>query len=358
MRAAGRTVRSLARGAVLLAVAIAGAGCGGGVTGDKAGGQEPPVTLWLGNPDYEGNTGAEALRHFVSRVADASQGRITIRIIWGAGDGAEDVEADVVQQVRDGRLDLGWIGARTWDEEGVSAFSALQAPFLITDYAVLDDVMASDLPGRMLGELGDIGFAGLGMYPDQLRHPLGFAAPFLSLADFDGAHIRVPNSLLSDEIIKSLGAVPVHLNGPPLSEALATGELQGAETSMGNAQTLTVGSYITGNLTFYPKLFTLFAASERYASLSDTVRSTLEDAAAETLGFVLSQDPEAADLAAFCQSGGKLVEASAEDVTEIAAATDAVTRKIEADAAIAGYIAEIRALKASSTASPSPRCPT
>jgi len=343
---------------VLIVAALVLAGCGGQTTGDKAGGQEPPIVLRLGNPDYQGNTGAEALEHFASAVADASAGRITIQIIWGAGEGASDFEAEVVQQVRDGRLDIGWIGARTWDEERVTAFAALQAPFLITDYAVLNEVMASDLPERMLGALDDSGFTGLGTYPDQLRHPLGFEAPFLTLADFNGAHIRVPNSLLSDEIIRSLGAVPVHLNGPPLSEALATGELQGAETSMGNAPTLTLGSYMTGNLTFYPKLFTLFAASERYDALSDTSRSALQAAAAETLDFVLGQDPEAADIAAFCQSGGKLVEASPGDVAEIAAATDPVMQQLEADATTAAYIAAIRDLKASGAAPPSPRCPS
>ncbi len=328
------------------------------MAGDKAGAAEPPITLQLGTPDSEGAPGTAALKHFASRVAERSANRITIQIMYDAAGDVTDFESDIVRQVRDGELDLGWVGTRVWDEEGLTGFSALLAPFLITGYGVLDEVMTTDLPARMLDELHDVGLTGVGIYPDQLRHPLGFEAPFLTLADFDGAQIRVPSSRLSDDLLRALGAVPVHLNGAALSEAVATGQLRGAETSIGNAAPFPVGSYITINLTFYPKLSTLFAASDQYSSLSEAVRSTLEAAAAETLEFVISQDPEAADIAAFCETGGKLVEASPEDVAEIAAATDGLTHELEADPAIASYIAEIRELKASAPAGPSPRCST
>jgi TRAP-type C4-dicarboxylate transport system substrate-binding protein len=353
-----RTLRTL----LLLLVALAIAGCGGTAAGDKAGGGEPPITLTVGNPDAEGTPGTEALRHLAAEVSDLTGGRVMLRVIWNASQGA-DAEADVIRKVQAGELDLGWVGSRAWDGQGIVGFSALQAPFLVNDYSVLDAVMTSDLPDRMLAELDRIGLKGVGLYPDQLRHPFGFRKPFLTLKDFTGAALRVPTSQVSDAVISALGSTPLHLDGNAFGEAVDNGTLDGAESSignvmMGNAGILPMGAYMTMNLTFYPKLQTLFAATDRYASLSAATRSALERAAGDTLAFLLGQDPEQEDVAAFCEVGGELVNALPADLAEIEAATEPVTRSLEADATVADYTARIRELKASVTPSPLTVCPT
>ena len=67
---------------------------------------------------------------------------------------------------------LSTLGLTTWQ---------LQAPFLIDSYPLLGAVLASPLPGQMLAGLHQAGFTGLGLYPDQLRHLVGFRKPlFLS----------------------------------------------------------------------------------------------------------------------------------------------------------------------------------
>lgn len=351
--AGGRPVVAVA---VLLAALVSG--CNTGTVGDKAGSDEPPVELVLGSGDAEGGPGTEVMRNFASRVADRSEGRVTVKIVWNAAGDATNAEGEIVRQVRDGELDLGFVGTRIWDGEGVRGLSALQAPFLIDDYAVLDAVLTSDLPQQMLAELPSVGMTGLGMYPDQLRHPLGFGAAFLSLRDFKGVTLRVPNSHVSDAVMTALGATPVHLSGEALAMAIESGDLAGAETSIGNALSLPTGSYLTTDVTFYPKVFTLFAASNRYSSLSDEARSILESAAADTFTYVLGQDLERADIDAFCALGGKLVAAPTHDVEALVAAAEPVTRSLEADPTVASYIERIRELKAmTSPAGHEMRCP-
>jgi TRAP-type transport system periplasmic protein len=342
---------------VVLALSMAGCAATP-AEGDKAGAGEPPMTLTLGSPDSDTTPGAEALRHFAQQVSSRSDGRISIRLEWNAAGSDGDIEAAVIRQVLDGELDLGWVGTRAWDGQGVTGFSALQAPFLVNDYSLLDAVVASELPSRMLAELGGIGLTGLDVYPDQLRHPLGFREPFLSLADFQGAHLRVPSSHISEGIVRSLGAVPVNLNGAALGDALESGELAGAETSAGNLRNLPQGGYLTMNLTFYPKLQTLFAASDRFGSLTEATRSLLQTTADETLSYVLAQDPEAADIAAFCDLGGTLVNAEPDEVARIAAATDPVRREMETDPTVAAYIRDIEALRATTEPSALTECPT
>ena len=350
------------RAFALLLLVLAIAGCGANAVGDKAGAGEPPVTLTAGSPDAEGTPGTDALRHFAAAVSDLTGGRVTVRLLWNVTDGA-DAEADVIRRVRDGELDLGWVGSRAWDGQGIVGFSALQAPFLVSDYGVMDAVMTSELPDEMLGELDRIGLKGVGLYPDQLRHPFGFRAPFLTLNDFSGAALRVPTSQVSDAVIRALGATPLHLDGNAFGEAVDSGAVVGAESSIGNvmagnAGILPTGAYMTMNLTFYPKLQTLFAASDRYDSLSTDTRSALESASSSTLDFLLAQDVEQGDVEAFCEVGGSLVNSSPANLDEVAAAAEPVTRSLEADTTIADYIARIRELKASTTPAPLTVCPT
>ncbi len=353
----GRTRRTCAIVAAALAMIIGG--CAPVASpADKAGAPaEAPIKLVLGTPDPEGPPGTGALRHFAAEVASRSGGRITIEISFKAGGDAPETEAIVIDRVREGSLDLGWVGTRAWDGQGIDAFAALQTPFLIRDYGVMNAVMASEVPARMLGELGGVGLSGLGMYPDQLRHPLGFREPFLTLDDFDGATLRVPASRLSDEIIRSLGATPAHLDGQAAGDAIASGEVVGAETSIGNAAAFPAGSFLTMNVTFYPKFFSLFATSERLGALSPTTRALLEAAADETLAYVLAEDPEAADIAAFCAIGGVLVNAKPAALERIVAAADPIRQSLMADPDVAGYMSSIEELAGVSTAPPLTVCP-
>ena len=134
------------------------------------------VTLTLGVPDSPGFPPEfQDVVIFARQVRQISGGRMKIRIMWEVTQ-VTNPEPATVSLVRDGKVDLGWIGARAWDTLGVRSFQALQAPFLIDSYPLLDAVLASPMAGRMLAGLHQAGFTGLGLYPDQLRHLNGSAS--------------------------------------------------------------------------------------------------------------------------------------------------------------------------------------
>ena len=92
--------------------------------------------------------------YFAAQVEKISGGKLRIQVVLDAAGGdVPDTEARIVRMVRDGRLDLGWIGARAWDELGVTSFQALQAPFLIDSYPLLERVTTGPLAGEMLAGL-------------------------------------------------------------------------------------------------------------------------------------------------------------------------------------------------------------
>ena len=139
--------------------------CSGGAPRNKAGGPPPPVTVTLGTPDARGVLpDTQDITYFARQVHQLSGGQMNIRILWLVTQ-ADNFEQATAALVKDGRVDLGWIGARAWDTLGVRSFQALQAPFLIDSYPLLHAVLRSPMASHMLAGLNQAGFTGPGAVP-------------------------------------------------------------------------------------------------------------------------------------------------------------------------------------------------
>ena len=320
--------------------------CSGGAPRNKAGAPPPPVTVTLGTPDYPSSSRQEFqdIGHIARQVHQLSGGQMNIRVLWGVAGEATDAEPVTVSLVRDGKVDLGWIGARAWDTLGVRSFQALQAPFLIDSYPLLDAVIKSPMATQMLAGLNQAGFTGLGLYPDQLRHLVGFRMTLASLRDLRGARIRVPPSRASEALFRALGAVPVHLNGSAESDAITSGTVDGVDASAGYAATIG-GRFLTGNITLYPRTSTLFASAGRFAKLTASQQQVLRSAARRTFTFALVTPPEPDGPALFCSSGGQVVTASEPAVAAIERAAQPVYAYLEQDPQTKVFIRQIQQMK-------------
>jgi len=316
--------------------------CSGGAPRNKAGGPPPPVTVTVGTPDQSGTPpDTKDLTYFARQVHQLSGGQMNIRIAWLVTQ-ADNWEQATAALVKSGRFDLGWIGARAWDTLGVRSFQALQAPFLIDSYPLLHAVLRSPMASDMLAGLDQAGFAGLGLYPGQLRHPAGFRKPFVSLRDFHGARIRVPASRASDVLYRALGAVPEHLGNTTFPPAVASGAVDGVDTSVA-AQS--GEQFLTGNITFYPKTITLFADASRFARFTSAQQQVLRSAARRTLAFALAVPPEPGGATPFCATGGKVVTASEQAVDAIGRAAQPVYAYLEQDPQTKAFIRQIQQMK-------------
>jgi TRAP-type C4-dicarboxylate transport system substrate-binding protein len=324
-------------------------------TGDEPSPTPPPtsdpVVIRLGTGDPRGFPDTPVVERFADAVEKLSDGGMRVEFVWNAAGNVsvpDGFEQGVVQLVQDGELDLGWIAARAWDTVGVTSFQALQAPFLITDHGLLTEVLASPMADEMIASLGDVGLVGLGLYPDGLRYPLGYAAPMASLEDFDGADIRLVPSEATEALVRALGGRPVYgLAGDALDAAIASGDVDGTEVSLGLApiiaQDVAPRSVVTGNVVLFPRVNTLFAGQDLMASLSDEQEAILAAAAEETHAFATSAATE--DFRAFCEAGGQVAIASEADVAALERAASPVYRLLEADPQTKALIDEIASLK-------------
>jgi TRAP-type C4-dicarboxylate transport system substrate-binding protein len=342
-----------------LVVAACGAGPMGSAAGkpiDKAGGEPAPTVLRLGTAESESNPIIPVLRRFADAVANRTAGRVTVDIVFRANDGATDYEAAVIDHVRDGSLDIGVVGTRGWDAM-VPALGSLQAPFLIDSYPLLNRVLSSSVANDLVASVDAAGFIGLGLFPGQLRHPLGFRAPIVSATDYAGLRIRVPTSVVADGLMRGLGAVPVHLVGDALVDAIDGGDIKAAESSVGNAASFPATSWLTANVTFYPLVGMLFVDRSRFGSLEAATQDALRAAAADAGAWAIAQDLESADIAAFCATGGRFATTSETTLDELVRRADPVYQSLKADPATAALIDRIRILKTDLAANPAiPSC--
>jgi TRAP-type transport system periplasmic protein len=358
------TKRVLASVLVTVLVGILAAGCSLDGGGDKAGGSSEPVVLRLAAAEDAEQPESERARYFASRVSELSDGSVRVRIVYDAG-GEENTgyETRLANMVRQGKFELGWIGARAWDRSGITSFQALQAPFLVTDHTLLGRIATGPLALRMLEGLSAHGLVGLALVPDRLRYPVGARHALASPGAFAGARVRVPPSRATDALMRALGATPVHLRGEALTAALEKGKIDGSEVSLGTNSAEEGENFLTWNVILFPKALTLFAARGAYERLDEDQRAIIAKAARQTAAYAAAHPfSERALMRNFCGGGRPVtaVAASRKDLAALKRAARRVYTELERDPRTKAMIAAIRDLKATmpaaSIASPPRNC--
>ena len=338
--------------AMIAATALVGCQSGRDHAGaDKVGGSNGPLVLRLGSNDAADEPDTPLVEYFARQVEKLSGGKLRVRVILqAAGDTKPDTEARIAKKVRGGELDLGWIGARAWDQLGLRSFQALQAPFLIDNYAVLDRVTTGPLATEMLAGLKGENIVGLALVPELLRHPVGGRHPLVTPSEFARARLRDWPSRVTDSLLRALGATPVHVGNAEVPSASASGRMNATEASFGNAPS---DGIVTANVTFFGKALTLFAGRRSFASLTPAQQAILRAAARRTLHHA-ADHPVPSALAfegvlarQYCRHAGHVAFASSRDIEALAHAVRPVLAALERDAQTKRLIGEIRELKAS-----------
>lgn len=301
---------------------------------------DEPITLRMAVADEAGTGSSSVVLDFIEQVRTRSDGNITIEPVWDAGANTRaGYEQGVVAVVKEGEYELGSSASRAFDLEDVSVFQPLQTPYLIDNDALAVAVATSDSAAKMLEGLAPAGMVGLVMWPDDLRHPFSVIAdkPLLSPDDFAGATIRTPPSGVSHALVAAMGG-------------RTTWEDSGfeiAESGLRQSNSIMDRAIVTGNVTFFPKYFVLFANGEAFERLSEGQRAILREAATAVQDSAIAGRPSDVDEgAAWCDQGSSIVLASDEQLAAFVAAAQPVIEQIEAIPANAEVVAALRELKA------------
>jgi TRAP-type C4-dicarboxylate transport system substrate-binding protein len=337
--------------------ALAVAACAGGGGGeDKAGGSGEPLVLRLANTNGSLDF-TPAVVDFVDRVEELSGGDLRIESVDEWGDFASDAEQQVVKDVSDGEIDLGWVGTRVFDTLDVKSFQALTAPMLVDSYALESAVIESGITEQMMRGLDDLGVAGLGLVADGLRKPTGVTGPILGPADWQGLNFGTLMSNGQAEAIRALGATPAQVFGTEREEGLKDGTIQGFETSVWihqhNPALAHLAPYVTSNVTLWPQMDVLLANPARLEALTAEQREWLQEAAQDAAaGSAAFADTDAQLLADSCVAGTRFAEASDADLVALEGAFAPVYANLRQHSETKAFIERIQTLKRSTAPEP------
>jgi len=312
-------------GLTILASAALLAGCGG-QTVDKAGGKGGDVRiLRLANANDEPGE----LAAYAREVKRLSGGRLRIEFANNWRRGPNDAEPGILDDIRAGKVDLAWVGARAFKAEGVKAFDALIAPFQVTDYDTEQRVLTDPIARNMLAAVDRIGVKGVALLPGPLRR-LGMRKPWSGPHDLKDKRIGAPAGIGS-AAIKALGAVPVvHGSGAKLTGL--DGTEQHLPSFVGNRYMHEIPNVASQPL--WPRPLVVIASPGAWKALAADDRKLLLKAGTTVLRPMLD-DIRAADRAAvpkLCRAGARFFEA---DLPALRAAAAPVIDALRRDAASA-----------------------
>jgi TRAP-type transport system periplasmic protein len=281
------------------------------------------------------NSAPGELEPYARAVERASKGRLRIQFVNEWRRGEPDAEPGILDDVRAGKADLAWVGARAFRAEGVTAFDALIAPFAVTDYATEEALLRSSLAGEMLDAVGKAGVQGVAILPGPLQR-LGMRRPWQKAADLAGMRIGAPAGI-GRRGLEALGAHPVAVaSGGELSGI--DGHVQHLLSFLGNSYARTIPHIATDP--FWPRPVVVIANPESWKRLSEADRNALTEAGRLAVGPVLDEirDSEKSAIPKLCREGARFFRA---DVADLRRAVEPVYAVIRSEATAARVLETI-----------------
>jgi TRAP-type C4-dicarboxylate transport system substrate-binding protein len=318
---------------------------------DKAGGShEAPVVLALASV---GGLPPTPVLTWIAAVERRSRGsiRIDTQQPWRYADSY--AELHTLRDLRSGRIQLAWLGARVFDRAGTRNFEPLLAPLLVDSYELEVRALQDAVVQRTMAGAAVPGVRVLGVLPGPMRRMAGFSRAFRQAGDFRGQVVGLADSALATETLRALGARP-----RPTAAAMPIHGLDGYEQHLasiaGNGYDRVAG-YVTPNLNLWPRVIVLAAGDAALARLSRSQRAALQGAAAEVFPAATREASaeDATAMNAICGARMRVVTATAAQIAGMRAAVAPVYRALAADAVTRAAVTRIQQLKRSLHASPS-----
>jgi TRAP-type transport system periplasmic protein len=333
----------------LLAIAVAGCGPGAGV-GAGEGAEDPtraagPTSLRIAHID--GGTDLDpGVAWFAEQVAEVSDGALTVEVWTECCDTDADVEERLVEAVRDGEFELGWVGTRVFEQLDVAELTPLGAPLLLDSYAAQQAVLSDDVAAEMLAALDATGVQGLALVPGPLRHPIA-DRPLRGPDTWEDLALHVFRSGVAAASVEALGATAVDAGFPERNAGLEDGSIQGLENSVGfHARGAVLDApYLTLNIGLWARTSALIVnpdvADRLGAEQLDWLRTAAERVIERT-GDLAELDAE--EIAQACRQGGRFVLADTAQLASLREALQPVHAELGQDDAVAGILERVRAI--------------
>jgi tripartite ATP-independent transporter DctP family solute receptor len=289
------------------------------------------------NEDYPT---VQALRFMGSLIGARTGGRHQIRVFHSRQLGEEK---ETIEQTRAGAIDLNRINVALIGNF-VPAMNVLAMPFLFRSIEHQQRVLDGPIGTEILNSFEPYGFVGLAFYDSGARSIYNSVRPVRSIADIKGLRIRVQQSELMSDMIRSLGAEPIELPYGQVLTGLATKLIDGAENNWPSFVTTDhykyAGFYTLTEHTMSPEV--LVMSQKAWQSLSAEDQKIFRESALRSSHFMREKwkDLEEASRKQAESAGVTIVKDI--DRTPFEAAMATIYEKAQRDPAAAQLIERIR----------------
>ena len=345
--------------AVLLSLAmlLALAGCGEdaqvqvpedtGDLGGDTGSAEAEYEITIASTGTPTQPPTLASQDFMEYVETESNGCFQFELLDSSVLGSD---SDILQQVMDGTLLISGVGATTFSMY-TDLLEVLSLPFLIDSYDKEYAALQSDEYQAICDAVGEqLGIKILYTSENGIRHFATVDKPIYSMADLQGLKLRVPTSVILEEVLAALGASPVSINYNELYTSLQNGIIDGEEvnySTLASQKHYEVAKYVT-EVGLYCMSGLVIANLDFWNSLSPEDQALLEEGAALAMKntfeqYVVEVDEESR---AECEANGmEITVLSDEQLQELKDATAYIVDEYAAkDPLIADYVEMARNL--------------
>jgi tripartite ATP-independent transporter DctP family solute receptor len=282
----------------------------------------------------------QALRYMGRLIEERSGGRLQIRVFHSRQLGEEK---ETIEQTRAGAIDLNRTNVALIGSF-VPAMNVLAMPFLFRSIEHQQRVLDGPIGTEILNSFAPYGFVGLAFYDSGARSIYNSVRPVRSIADIKGLRIRVQQSELMSDMIRSLGAEPIELPYGQVLTGLATKLIDGAENNWPSFVTTDhykyAGFYTLTEHTMSPEV--LVMSQKAWQSLSAEDQKIFRESALRSSHFMREKwkDLEEASRKQAESAGVTIVKDIDRKPFEAAMAT--IYEKAQRDPAAAQLIERIR----------------
>lgn len=191
--------------------------------GEPGGGK----TLVLGHAMHVTHPVAVAMQFMADRLAELSDGRLTVKIYPASQLGGE---RELLELVQFGAIGLTKVSGAAL-ENIVPPIRVFSLPYLFRDDEHLDRVLYGELGKELLATAEPYGLKALAYYDAGWRSFYTVDRPILTPDDLAGLKIRVQPSVMSISLIRHYGGSPTPLAYGELYTAFQNGVVDGAENN-------------------------------------------------------------------------------------------------------------------------------
>lgn len=192
-------------------------------------GEFKKTTIRFGSTSAENTVVVATMKDFAKRVAEATNGNVTVRIFPASQLGSAK---DMSQSAQMGGLDMCMNQPANLADMGVSDMTVLVLPYIFRSYDHRWNVLMGDFGQEMLDKVSSAGLKlhGFGFFLDGARNFFTVAGkPIRKIEDVKGLKLRVQNYAIDTDMAEALGASPTPTAASEMYASLQSGIVDGAE---------------------------------------------------------------------------------------------------------------------------------